>query len=318
MSFTARARRARGGPAARTWSRSRSPRACSRAEIAPREAAGCGATTCARPGARPRSTRALRRQGRARASRASCSRPPTSSRRASRVARARRPSSSPTFKQQLREGGPALRAQQEPDALRRADHRLAGRARGAGRQGAAADRLGDLQPAPRRHPARTSTRRPLRRRQLERPLRQSELQNPSPYNTRVHRACRPGRSATRAWRRSRPPPTRPRPSYLFYVVKPSARRQHNFAATDAQFQRYVTSTTARARQARRQVADELLTALAGVLGYPVGHSRSPAMMNAAFARARARLALREAAGAARALRGDRARAARLRLPRART
>ena len=39
----------------------------------------------------------------------------------------------------------------------------------------------------------------------------------------------------------------------------------------------------RARAARRQGPHQLLTHLAGVLGHPVGHSRSPAMMNAAFA-----------------------------------
>ena len=44
----------------------------------------------------------------------------------------------------------------------------------------------------------------------------------------------------------------------------------------------------------------------GVLGWPVAHSRSPAMQNAALAGARARrLALPAAAGAARAVRRDR-------------
>ena len=45
------------------------------------------------------------------------------------------------------------RQAQEPHALRRADHRLAGRARGAARPGAPADRVGDLQPAAGRHAA---------------------------------------------------------------------------------------------------------------------------------------------------------------------
>ena len=68
--------------------------------------------------------------------------------------------------------------------------------------------------------------------------------------------------------------------------------EHRFAKTDAEFQRLRERLQPGARGARGQVAHEVLTTLAGVLGFPVGHSRSPAMMNAAFARARARLALR--------------------------
>ena len=70
--------------------------------------------------------------GGARTSRASCSRPPTSSRRGSRCKRARERAAR-RLQAQLRQGRPALRAAQEPHALRRADHRLADRPRGGGR-----------------------------------------------------------------------------------------------------------------------------------------------------------------------------------------
>ena len=60
---------------------------------------------------------------------------------------------------QLRQGRHALRQAEEPDALRRADHRLADRARGAAGPRAAADRVGDLQPAARPGRRSGSTRR---------------------------------------------------------------------------------------------------------------------------------------------------------------
>ena len=60
----------------------------------------------------------------------------------------------------------SVRQAQEPDALRRADHRLAGRARGAAGQGAPADRFGHLQPPAGRHAARDRRDDPLRDAQL--------------------------------------------------------------------------------------------------------------------------------------------------------
>ena len=59
-----------------------------------------------------------------------------------------------------------VRPAQEPHALRRADDRLAGRARGAARQGAPADRLGDLQPPARGDAARDRRHDPLPHQQL--------------------------------------------------------------------------------------------------------------------------------------------------------
>ena len=139
------------------------------------------------PGARPAR---LRGQGARRASRASCSRPPTSSRRASRV-RKLVDEQLAAFKRNFEHGRPALRAAQEPDPVRRADHRLAGRARGGGGQGAADDRLGDLQPAQERHPARHRRHRALRDRQLDEAAARVRAAEPEP----VQHAPAPGPAA---------------------------------------------------------------------------------------------------------------------------
>ena len=80
-------------------------------------------------------------------------------------------------------GRHALRAVEEPDHLRRADHRLDDRARGPGAEGAQAGRGRDLQPPPRRDAAPDRRDDPLRDRQLHQALSPSELQLDSPYNT---------------------------------------------------------------------------------------------------------------------------------------
>ena len=116
------------------------------------------------------------------------------------------------------------------------------------------------------------------------PLRVSELQNPSPYNTRVHAGLPPGpignpglASIKAAAHPAQAPTTSSTwPPCAATASTASRPPTPSSSATWTQYNR------ARA-QARRQVADRLLTALAGVLGFPVGHSRSPAMMNAAFA-----------------------------------
>jgi UPF0755 protein len=72
-----------------------------------------------------------------------------------------------------------------------------------------------------------------------RPLRVSELQNPSPYNTRVHSGLPPGPIGSPGLASikaaARPADT----GFMFYVVKPDTCGKHNFAETDAEFQRYV-------------------------------------------------------------------------------
>ena len=114
------------------------------------------------------------------------------------------------------------------------------------------------------------------------PLKVSELQNPSPYNTRVHSGLPPGPIGSPGLASIKAAAHPAKTDYLFYVAAVCG----NGDAPVRGDRRRVPAVRGRLRprpsQARRQVADELLTALAGVLGFPVGHSRSPAMMNAAF------------------------------------
>ena len=92
--------------------------------------------------------------------------------------------------------------------------------------------------------------RPLRDRQLEAPAAGSpSSQTRAPTTRACTRACRPGRSATRACPRSGRPPTRRSTKYLFYVVKVDSCGEHKFAKTDAEFQAYVNAYN-RAREAR--------------------------------------------------------------------
>ena len=95
------------------------------------------------------------------------------------------------------------RAAQEPDPLRRADHRLDDRARDAVRQGAPAGRLGDLQPPQARGAARHRRHDPLRREQLVRAAASSPSSTGTRRTTRAsRRGCRRRRSATRGSPRS--------------------------------------------------------------------------------------------------------------------
>ena len=73
----------------------------------------------------------------------------------------------------------------------------------------------------------------------KRPLRQSELQNQSPYNTRVHPGLPPGPIGNPGLDSIRAAARPAKTGFLFYVVKPGTCGQHNFAKTDAEFQRYV-------------------------------------------------------------------------------
>jgi UPF0755 protein len=72
-----------------------------------------------------------------------------------------------------------------------------------------------------------------------RPLRVSELQSPSPYNTRVHSGLPPGPIGNPGLASIRAAARPARTGFLFYVVKPGTCGRHNFAETDAEFQRYV-------------------------------------------------------------------------------
>ena len=80
------------------------------------------------------------------------------------------------------------------------------------------------------------------------PLKVSELQNPSPYNTRVHPGLPPGPIGNPGIASIRAAARPARTGYIFYVVKPGTCGRHNFAETDAEFQRYVNEYD-RAREA---------------------------------------------------------------------
>ena len=120
-----------------------------------------------------------------------------------------------------------------------------------------------------------------------RPLKAVRARRSTRRTTRARaRACRRRRSATRASRRSARPRSPRTSSYRYYVVKPGTCGKHAFSSTDGAVRRRQPALQPRAQRGRRQVADDLLTPVAlparyGVLGWPVGHSRSPAMMRAA-------------------------------------
>jgi UPF0755 protein len=72
-----------------------------------------------------------------------------------------------------------------------------------------------------------------------RPLRVSELENPSPYNTRVHAGLPPGPIGSPGLDSIKAAARPARTDYLFYVAAVCGNGRHKFAATDAEFQRYV-------------------------------------------------------------------------------
>ncbi|HEX3278391.1 MAG TPA: endolytic transglycosylase MltG [Thermoleophilaceae bacterium] len=70
-------------------------------------------------------------------------------------------------------------------------------------------------------------------------LRESELHNPSPYNTRVHFGLPPGPIGNPGIASIQAAAHPAKTNYLFYVAAVCGNGSHKFAATDAQFQRYV-------------------------------------------------------------------------------
>jgi UPF0755 protein len=70
-------------------------------------------------------------------------------------------------------------------------------------------------------------------------LRQSELNNPSLYNTRVHPGLPPGPIGNPGLASIKAAAHPAKTNYLFYVAVVCGNGRHKFAATDAQFQRYV-------------------------------------------------------------------------------
>jgi peptidoglycan lytic transglycosylase G len=80
-------------------------------------------------------------------------------------------------------------------------------------------------------------------------LKVSELQNPSPYNTRVHSGLPPGPIGNPGLASIKAAAHPAKTNYLFYVAAVCGAGKHKFAATDAQFQRYVEQYN-RAREKR--------------------------------------------------------------------
>ena len=146
------------------------------------------------------------------------------------------------------------------------------------------------------------------------PLKQSELALASPYNTRTNAGLPPGPIGNPGIESIKAAANPAQTDYLFFVVKPCGEGEHVFSETDAEFQQDVDRYNAERDGAGRAVADRLLT-LAGVLGDPVGAQPLARDPQRGVRGARARLALREAAGRRRAVRGDGARAAGVGLPR---
>ena len=131
----------------------------------------------------------------------------------------------------------------------------------------------------------------------QRPIRQSELDRDEPYNTRLNRGLPPtpiGNPGLASIKAAAKPSSK---NYLFYVRKPGKSGEHAFSSTDAQFQRDVAEVPGLTR--RRMIR-------LGVCGWPVAHSRSPQMHNAALKRPRPRrLALSAPADPAAPVQGDR-------------
>ena len=140
----------------------------------------------------------------------------------------------------------------------------------------------------------------------QRPIRQSELDRQEPYNTRLNRGLPPtpiGNPGLASIKAAAKPANK---NYLFYVRKPGKSGEHAFSSTDAQFQRDV------ARSTRPPAATD--DTRLGVCGWPVAHSRSPQMHNAALRTlGLRRLALPAPADPAAPVQGDRPSAAEARL-----
>ena len=109
-----------------------------------------------------------------------------------------------------------------------------------------------------------------------RPLRVSELEADTPYNTRLRRGLPPtpiGNPGLASLKAAAKPA---RKDYLFFVRKPGDSGEHAFSSTNAEFERDV------ARYQASRGGPWPLPYL-GVCGWPVAHSRSPQMHNAALA-----------------------------------
>ena len=118
------------------------------------------------------------------------------------------------------------------------------------------------------------------------PLTESELAVDSPYNTRTNAGLPPGPITSPGLASIEAAAHPAKVDYLYYVVEPGACSEHAFSSTEAEFEADVARYNAAREAAGGELAGQLrgiAVARLAVLGHPVGHSRSPAMHNAALA-----------------------------------
>ena len=107
----------------------------------------------------------------------------------------------------------------------------------------------------------------------QRPIRQSELDRDEPYNTRLNRGLPPtpiGNPGLASIKAAAKPSSK---NYLFYVRKPGKSGEHAFSS-------HRRAVPARRRQVPGLTRRRMIRL--GVCGWPVAHSRSPQMHNAAL------------------------------------
>ena len=198
-----------------------------------------------------------------------------------------------TFKAGVREGQLQLRAQPRPDAVRRADDRLADRGRGGDRPRPAAGRVGDLQPPAARMQLQLDSTVAYATGNYTQAADRDAAALDARRATRVTTwACRRRRSTAPGSRRSRPRPTRRRPTTCTSSSSSAAtaswcsRRATTSSSADAQKYQQARSAHGGSRRALLQEAvGGSLTGASACVGWPVAHSRSPAIQNAALAAA---------------------------------
>ena len=184
------------------------------------------------------------------------------------------------------------RARATRHALPAADGRLDGRARGAAAGRQAEDRGRHLQPPAHWACRWGSTRRSTTRSSWQkgiatytRELTEAQLHIDSPYNTRTARGLpptpisNPGMASIEAAAHPAHVP------YLYYVAGADGCGEQVFSTHAPPSSKRTRGLRCGGQEERRQAAgvqEEVMHRL-GVLGWPVAHSRSPAMHNAALA-----------------------------------
>ena len=198
------------------------------------------------------------------------------------TSRAARSATSSRRSRELEEGRPLVCAQEEPHAVRRADHRVDRREARRSRRRAAEGRRGDLQPAARRACARDRRDDPLRaaRPGDEVAARSRSSKSDNPYNTRnPRRACRRRRSATRGSRRCR---------------RPRIPRTATGSTSSASRTRCITTSPANYQRLPQPRAPVRLLRLVALLGHPGRALALAPDAERGVRGARARLGLRRA------------------------